>query len=155
MLRMATSPASGRGEERNRSVRLGEALLRDGDAHLSLLRLHEIGEREHGAVGGATQQSDNHQKTDQARHGGNPKRFPAKCIAVRRRKRVNPESSIRDSGMPAAGSGEPGIPVRQHAEATNHHVPAELARGAGARYMLLENQGEWRQRGCQPEPGQR
>src|SRR5215212_11380746 len=69
MLRMATSPASGRGEKKV-SVRLGETLLRDRDAHLTLLGLHEIGKREHGAVSGPAQQSEDHEKADQARHRG-------------------------------------------------------------------------------------
>src|SRR5438477_12563990 len=37
------------------------------------------------------------------------KRFPAKCAAVRRRKRVNQELSVRDLEMPAAGVHEPDI----------------------------------------------
>src|SRR3954452_12190253 len=102
-----------RGEEE--SVRL-ETLLGDRDGHLALLRLHEIGEREHGAVGRAAQKADDHEETDQTRH------------------RLN--SSVRDL---------PNWPVglQIQAETTNQHVRAKLARVASSRYMLAANKGEF------------
>src|SRR6188508_3141414 len=62
-----------RARRKKESVRLGQPLLRDGDAHLALFRLHEIGEREHGAVGRTAQKADDHEEADQTRHVRNSK----------------------------------------------------------------------------------
>src|SRR5437763_813277 len=112
MLRMATSPASGRGEER--SIRLHQPLLRYRDAHLALLRLHEIGEREHRPVGSAAQKADDHEEANQTGHRDNS--------SPRRRRNEKSRAAREDQ-----------------TEATNHHVRAKLARAASSRYMLAQS----------------
>src|SRR6266550_2076759 len=74
-----------------KSVGLGEPLLRDRDGHLARLRLHEIGKREHGAVCGAAQKADNHEKADQTGHRGDSS---ATWVVL--------PQDLRDSALPAA-----------------------------------------------------
>src|SRR5215212_9638548 len=131
MLRMATSPASGRGEKKV-SVRLGETLLRDRDAHLTLLGLHEIGKREHGAVSGPAQQSEDHEKADQARHRATRKGVSVKCSVFRRRK--NATNQIKD---PPYDGCRPKDRVGRHLP----RAAAELAWCVWSRYIRPENEG--------------